>query len=84
MRSNWLENVSRIVVKLGTGVLTNAAKHPDDAQMKQLVAQMAAQALGAPYSLVDVMSCDTARPSAPCSLVGVGRDSSRSDSRRMK
>ncbi len=37
-----LKNISRIVVKLGTGVLTDAKKQPDLAQMKQLVAQMAA------------------------------------------
>jgi len=43
MRGELLKNVSRIVVKLGTGVLTNEVKHPDNAQMKQLVAQMAGQ-----------------------------------------
>src|SRR4051812_47035739 len=37
-----LENISRIVVKLGTGVLTDSKKQPDLAQMKQLVAQSAA------------------------------------------
>lgn len=37
-----LKNISRIVVKLGTGVLTDAKKQPDLAQMKQLVAQTAA------------------------------------------
>ena len=36
-----LKNVSRIVVKLGTGVLTDAKKRPDLAQMKQLVSQLA-------------------------------------------
>ncbi len=36
-----LKNASRIVVKLGTGVLTDSRKQPDLAQMKQLVAQMA-------------------------------------------
>src|SRR3982751_565771 len=43
MRSDLLKNVSRIVVKLGTGVLTDAKKQPDLAQMEQLVAQMARQ-----------------------------------------
>src|SRR5687768_17572091 len=37
-----LKNISRIVVKLGTGVLTDSKKQPDLAQMKQLVAQAAA------------------------------------------
>ncbi len=41
MSRELLKNVSRIVVKLGTGVLTDAKKHPDLAQMKQLVSQMA-------------------------------------------
>lgn len=43
MRSELLKNVSRIVVKLGTGVLTDSKKQPDAAQMEQLVAQVAAQ-----------------------------------------
>jgi len=43
MRNELLQNVSRIVVKLGTGVLTDSANHPDEAQMRQLVAQVAAQ-----------------------------------------
>jgi len=43
MERELLKNASRIVVKLGTGVLTDANKHPDLAQMEQLVAQMAAQ-----------------------------------------
>src|SRR6266700_419988 len=38
-----MKNVSRIVVKLGTGVLTDIRKHPDLAQMEQLVAQVAAE-----------------------------------------
>lgn len=38
-----LKNVSRIVVKLGTGVLTDARKQIDPAQMEQLVEQIAAQ-----------------------------------------
>ncbi len=42
MSRESLKNMSRIVVKLGTGVLTDAKKQPDLAQMKQLVAQMAA------------------------------------------
>ena len=38
-----LKSGSRIVVKLGTGVLTDSRKQPDLAQMEQLVAQIAAQ-----------------------------------------
>jgi glutamate 5-kinase len=38
-----LANISRLVVKLGTGVLTDARKQPDLAQLTQLVAQVAAQ-----------------------------------------
>jgi glutamate 5-kinase len=45
VRSELLKNVSRIVVKLGTGVLTDSRKQPDLAQMEQLVAQIAAQRL---------------------------------------
>ena len=44
MRSKLLKNATRIVVKLGTGVLTDSRKQPDFAQMQQLVAQVAAQA----------------------------------------
>jgi glutamate 5-kinase len=43
MRRELLNNVSRIVVKLGTGVLTDSRKVLDPAQMGQLVAQMAEQ-----------------------------------------
>jgi glutamate 5-kinase len=43
VRSELLKDVTRIVVKLGTGVLTDSRKQPDLAQMEQLVAQMAAQ-----------------------------------------
>jgi glutamate 5-kinase len=43
MPRETLKGASRIVVKLGTGVLTDANKHPDLAQMEQLVSQMAAQ-----------------------------------------
>ena len=43
MRGELLNNISRIVVKLGTGVLTDNRKLPDLAQMEQLVAQIAAQ-----------------------------------------
>lgn len=43
VRSELLKNVSRLVVKLGTGVLTDSRKQPDLAQMAQLVAQVAAQ-----------------------------------------
>ncbi len=37
-----LKDISRVVVKLGTGVLTDARKQPDSAQLKQLAAQVAA------------------------------------------
>ncbi len=43
MRSQFLQKVNRIVLKLGTGVLTDARKQPDLAQMQQLVAQVAEQ-----------------------------------------
>lgn len=43
MGRELLNNVTRLVVKLGTGVLTDARKQPDLAQMEQLVAQIAAQ-----------------------------------------
>jgi glutamate 5-kinase len=41
VRSNLLSDVTRIVIKLGTGVLTDNRKQPDLNQMEQLVAQMA-------------------------------------------
>lgn len=43
MRSELLRDTTRIVVKFGTGVLTDSRKQPDLAQMEQLVAQVAAQ-----------------------------------------
>ena len=43
MRTDLLKNARRIVVKLGTGVLTDSRKQPDLAQIRQLVAQVAAQ-----------------------------------------
>lgn len=43
MRSKLLKNATRIVVKLGTGVLTDSRKRPDLTQMKQLVEQIAHQ-----------------------------------------
>ncbi len=53
MRRELLKNVKRIVVKLGTGVLTDAKKQPDLAQMEQLVDQVARQrAAGREVALV--------------------------------
>jgi glutamate 5-kinase len=43
VRSQWLKEVTRLVVKLGTGVLTDSRKQPDLSQLEQLVAQMAEQ-----------------------------------------
>src|SRR6266699_6650446 len=43
MRLELLNGVSRIVVKLGTGVLTDSRKQPDLAQLEQLVSQVAEQ-----------------------------------------
>lgn len=43
MRSAVLKDITRLVVKLGTGVLTDSRKQPDLAQMEQLVTQVAAQ-----------------------------------------
>ncbi len=43
MRLELLNGASRIVVKLGTGVLTDSRKQPDPAQLEQLVAQVAEQ-----------------------------------------
>src|SRR5437867_2108208 len=43
VRSQWLKEVSRVVVKLGTGVLTDHRKQPDPAQMEQLVRQISEQ-----------------------------------------
>jgi glutamate 5-kinase len=43
VRAKLLQGVTRLVVKLGTGVLTDSRKQPDLVQMEQLVAQMAEQ-----------------------------------------
>lgn len=43
VRRELLKDVSRLVVKLGTGVLTDSRKQPDFAQLEQLVAQVAEQ-----------------------------------------
>src|SRR6185369_7928801 len=43
VRHESLKNATRLVVKLGTGVLTDDRKQPDLAQMEQLVSQVAAQ-----------------------------------------
>jgi glutamate 5-kinase len=41
VRTELLKNASRLVLKLGTGVLTNEHKQPDPAQIEQLAAQVA-------------------------------------------
>lgn len=43
VRSQLPKNPRRLVIKLGTGVLTNEEKQPDPAQMNRLVAQVAEQ-----------------------------------------
>jgi glutamate 5-kinase len=43
VRTDLLKQISRIVVKLGTGVLTDSRKQLDLAQMEQLVSQVAEQ-----------------------------------------
>jgi glutamate 5-kinase len=43
VRRDLLKDISRVVVKLGTGVLTDSRKQPDLAQLEQLVAQVAEQ-----------------------------------------
>ena len=53
---NYCKDVTRIVVKLGTGVLTDSRKQPDLAQMEQLVAQIAAQQRQAGREIVLVSS----------------------------
>ena len=42
MQRQSLKTAARLVVKLGTGVLTDSRKQPDPAQLEQLVAQVAA------------------------------------------
>jgi glutamate 5-kinase len=43
MRREFLKEARRLVVKLGTGILTDSRKQPDLAQLEQLVAQVAAR-----------------------------------------
>ena len=42
VRAALLKDIARVVVKLGTGVLTDSRKQPDLAQIRQLVGQLAA------------------------------------------
>jgi glutamate 5-kinase len=46
MRSEWLKDIGRVVVKLGTGVLTDPRKQLDPARVQPLVAQVAEQCRG--------------------------------------
>lgn len=43
VRRQVLKDISRVVIKLGTGILTDSRKQPDLAQMEQLAAQVAEQ-----------------------------------------
>lgn len=43
MRRQVLKDISRVVIKLGTGILTDSRKQPDLDQMEQLAAQVAEQ-----------------------------------------
>jgi glutamate 5-kinase len=43
VRRKWLKDITRLVVKLGTGVLTDNRKQPDPVQLEQLVGQVAEQ-----------------------------------------
>src|SRR5689334_24562659 len=43
VRSQWVKDIGRVVVKLGTGILTDSSKRPDLSQMDQLVKQIADQ-----------------------------------------
>jgi hypothetical protein len=43
VRSQWLNEITRVVVKLGTGILTDSRKQPDLSQLEQLVTQIAEQ-----------------------------------------
>lgn len=43
MHRSLLKSAARVVVKFGTGMLTDSRKQPDPAQLEQLVAQIAAQ-----------------------------------------
>ncbi len=43
VRSKLLQGVTRLVVKLGTGILTDSRKQPDLVQMEQLVSQISEQ-----------------------------------------
>jgi glutamate 5-kinase len=43
MRHEILKSINRVVVKVGTGVLTDSRKQPDPLQLEQLVSQIAAQ-----------------------------------------
>lgn len=44
MRERYLKDAELIVVKFGTGILTDASKRPDEDRMRQLVSQVAEQA----------------------------------------
>lgn len=44
MRARFLKNAELIVVKFGTGILTDDSKRPDESRMRRLVSQVAEQA----------------------------------------
>ena len=57
MERDALKDTSRVVVKFGTGILTNRSKQIDPRQIEQLVGQVAAQREAGR----EVMSCPPAR-----------------------
>ncbi len=69
MRHKLLTGVHRLVVKLGTGVLTDSRKQPDFLQMVQLVAQVAEQRRAGR----DVILVSSGAVGAGMGVLGLGR-----------